>query len=95
MIGRESDGLAIMVKNEVDMDIGPRSTSSGYRNEVFIGGPACPADTPTTWAADQSGRGILYYERELTVIEFHMGNADRGYYLRHAASGSHGPQVLG
>ena len=64
-----------MVKNEVDMDIGPRSTFSGYRKEVLIGGPACPADTPTTWAADQSGRGIFQYERELTVIEFHMGNA--------------------
>ena len=40
---------------------------SGNRNEVFTGGPACYPDSPVvTWTADKLGRGIFYYEGEIT-----------------------------
>ena len=74
-IGHAAD---IITHYDVSLDIGPtrhgitRGTTiyffdpSGNRNEVFAGGYQYYPDNPTrVWSAEELGRGIFYYEREL------------------------------
>lgn len=68
----------IMAYYDIPLDIGPTRHGitrgqtiyffdpSGNRNEVFAGGYTYYPDHPTReWEADQLGKGIFYYEREL------------------------------
>lgn len=68
----------VMAFYDIPIDIGPTRHGitrghtiyffdpSGNRNEVFSGGYTYYPDNPTrVWSADQLGKGIFYYEREL------------------------------
>jgi catechol 2,3-dioxygenase len=68
----------VFAMDDVPVDIGPAQHGitrgqtiyffdpSGNRNEVFAGGYATYADSPTiTWTADQIVRGIFYIGREM------------------------------
>jgi catechol 2,3-dioxygenase len=68
----------IITKRRVPLDIGPTRHGitrggtiyffdpSGNRNETFCGGYIYYPDRPTlTWTADELGRGIFYYDRQL------------------------------
>jgi len=74
-IGHAAD---LMARYNVSVDIGPTRHGitrgqtiyfwdpSGNRNEVFAGGYSFYPDHPTrTWTADQTGKAIFYYEKEL------------------------------
>lgn len=74
-IGRAAD---IMARYDIPIDIGPTRHGmtrgqtiyffdpSGNRNEVYAGGYTYYPDHPVrTWSADQTGKGIFYYERAL------------------------------
>lgn len=74
-IGHAAD---ILTRYDVSVDIGPTRHGitrgqtiyffdpSGNRNEVFAGGYSYYPDNPTrTWDAEQVGKGIFYYERQL------------------------------
>ncbi len=74
-VGHAAD---IITRYEVSRDIGPTRHGitrgqtiyffdpSGNRNEVFAGGFAYYPDNPTReWSADEVGKAIFYYEREL------------------------------
>jgi catechol 2,3-dioxygenase len=74
-VGHAAD---LMVKHDINIDIGPTRHGitrgqtiyffdpSGNRNEVFAGGYTYYPDTPIrTWAADQLGKAIFYYDRAL------------------------------
>lgn len=68
----------IMARYDISIDVGPTRHGitqgqtiyffdpSGNRNEVFAGGYAFYPDEPVrTWGADQIGKAIFYYERQL------------------------------
>ncbi|MDJ0768482.1 MAG: catechol 2,3-dioxygenase [Ilumatobacter sp.] len=68
----------VMAFYDIPIDVGPTRHGitrgrtiyffdpSGNRNEVFAGGYTYYPDNPTrSWTADQIGKGIFYYEREL------------------------------
>ena len=74
-IGHAAD---ILTRYDISVDIGPTRHGitrgqtiyffdpSGNRNEVFAGGYSYYPDNPTrTWDAEQVGKGIFYYERQL------------------------------
>lgn len=74
-IGHAAD---IMTRYDISRDVGPTRHGitrgqtiyffdpSGNRNEVFSGGYLAYKDHPTrVWDADNVGRGIFYYERQL------------------------------
>lgn len=74
-VGHAADMIA---RYDISRDIGPTRHGitmgqtiyffdpSGNRNEVFCGGHIFYADHPTrVWSADQLGKGIFYYEKEL------------------------------
>lgn len=68
----------IMACNDITIDVGPTRHGitrgltiyffdpCGNRNEVFAGGYTYYPDNPTrSWEAEQIGKGIFYYERQL------------------------------
>ena len=68
----------IISKKNVSLDIGPTRHGvtcgqtiyffdpSGNRNEVFAGGYSYYPDNPTrVWTADEIGKSVFYYEKEL------------------------------
>jgi catechol 2,3-dioxygenase len=68
----------VIARYDISRDIGPTRHGitmgqtiyffdpSGNRNEVFCGGHRFYPDHPTrVWTADQLGKGIFYYEKEL------------------------------
>lgn len=74
-VGNAAD---ILTRYDISVDIGPTRHGitrgqtiyffdpSGNRNEVFAGGYTYYPDNPTrTWDAEQVGKGIFYYERQL------------------------------
>ena len=74
-IGHAAD---LLVKYDIPLDIGPTRHGitrgqtiyffdpSGNRNEVFSGGYTYYPDSPhRTWSADQIGKAIFYYDRQL------------------------------
>ncbi|MBM3517158.1 MAG: catechol 2,3-dioxygenase [Alphaproteobacteria bacterium] len=74
-VGHAADLIA---RYNISRDIGPTRHGitrgqtiyffdpSGNRNEVFAGGYVYYPDSPVrTWTADQLGKGIFYYEKEL------------------------------
>ena len=74
-VGHAAD---IISRYDISRDVGPTRHGitrgqtiyffdpSGNRNEVFSGGYAYFPDHPTrVWTADQLGKGIFYYEKEL------------------------------
>jgi catechol 2,3-dioxygenase len=74
-VGHAAD---IIARYDISLDIGPTRHGitrgqtiyffdpSGNRNEVFAGGYSYYPDNPTrVWTADQLGKGIFYYQKEL------------------------------
>ena len=74
-VGQAAD---IIARYDIGLDIGPTRHGitrgqtiyffdpSGNRNEVFAGGYNYYPDNPTrVWTADQIGKSVFYYEKEL------------------------------
>lgn len=74
-VGHAADLIA---RYNISLDVGPTRHGitrgqtiyffdpSGNRNEVFAGGYAYYPDNPTrVWSADELGKGIFYYQKEL------------------------------